>query len=68
MDNVLKVVPFALDAKREEIPSKLVFRVEIFALDVFIVPDASVLVVVMTFETHTFPRTLTFAPERPIEF
>ena len=68
MDEVLSVVPFEFDAKSEETLSDPVFKVEIFALVKFIVPDAKMFVVARAFETQTFPRIFTLAPDKPIEF
>lgn len=69
IDVTLTLVPFAVGTYSKETPRDPVFKVEIFALVVkFMVPDTSTLVVKRAFETQTFPRTLTFAPERPIEF
>ena len=66
MANRLNVVPLALDVKSEETLRDPVFKVDAFALVKFREPKT--LVVKSVFETHRFPRTFTFAPDRPIEF
>jgi hypothetical protein len=68
MANVFGVVPFAVDGKRKETLSVLVmFKVEIFAFEALTFP-VNTLVVKSEFDTHRFPRTFTFAPDKPIEF
>lgn len=64
----MSVVTFAVGTKSEETPRDPVFKVETLALVKFMVPVPRTLVVKREFETHRFPRTLTFAPDRPIEF
>lgn len=69
MANVFVIVPFALDTKSEETLRDPVFNVDTFALVItLIVPETNTLVVKSEFDTHRFPRTFRFAPNKPIEF